>query len=151
MGNNTPDLTLAELAELIENIPDLILSIDYPSGDINYINSAALDTFGLPAGSVTNIKEISKSIPKDYRKKVMSRWKDVSEGILYPSITFKMNKADNKPRWIEGKNIFIKDDAGKTIRIHSILRDITERKRLEEEMMQSFFFRRTCFFTHHMP
>src|SRR6056297_302331 len=145
MGKNIPGLTPAELAELIENIPDLILSIEYPSGDINYINTAALTALGVPSGSITNIKQLAKNIPLDYRKKILSKWRDVTDGILYPSITFKMETADGITRWIEDKNIYIKDRDGKTIRIHAILRDISERKRLEEEMMQSFYFSENLF------
>ncbi len=145
MGQKTPDLTPEELAELVENIPDLILSLEYPSGDINYINSAALQAFGLSEKNVTNIKQIGRNIPEDYRKKVMSRWRDISEGILYPSITFKIQKPHNETLWIESNNIYIKDDEGKTVRIQTILRDITERKKLEEEMMQSFFFSENLF------
>ena len=63
MGKNIPGLTPEELAELIENIPDLILSIEYPSGDINYINTAALAALGVPSGSITNIKQLAKNIP----------------------------------------------------------------------------------------
>jgi len=145
MGKNIPGLSPEEFAELIENIPDLILSIEYPSGDINYINTAALAALGVPSGSITNIKQLAKNIPLDYRKKILSKWRDVTDDILYPSITFKMETADGITRWIEDKNIYIKDRDGKTIRIHAILRDISERKRLEEEMMQSFYFSENLF------
>lgn len=132
------------LKELIDNLPDLVLSVDYPSGVIRYANIRAIERLGFSIKKVHKLKDLACILLPRYRKKYLQFWRDIKDGILIPSITFEVKTIENIIIWVEQKNIYIKHNEN-VIRIHAVIRDITERKKLEEEMLQTFYFSENLF------
>ncbi|MCX8123600.1 MAG: response regulator [Spirochaetes bacterium] len=133
-----------DLHELIDNLPDLILSVDYPSGIIQYANIHAIERLGLSLKKVKTLRDLSHYLHPRYRRKYLQHWRDIKDGILVPSFTFEVKTNDNTVLWVEQKNIYIKQGE-QVIRVYAVIRDITERKRLEEEMLQAFYFSENLF------
>ncbi len=132
------------LKELIDNLPDVILSIDYPSGIIRYANSMALQRLGFSTDKVNKLRDLAHFVLPRYRRKYFQLWRDIHEGILAPYFTFEVKTIEDKIIWVEQKNIYIKE-GDNVVRIHAVIRDITERKKMEEEMLQAFYFSENLF------
>jgi PAS domain S-box-containing protein len=132
------------LKELIDNLPDIVISVDYPSGIIQYANIHAIERLGFAVKRVKTLRDLSYFVIPKYRRKYIQHWRDIKDGILIPSLVFEVKTIDGKIIWVEQKNIYIKQ-GDTVIRIHAVIRDITERKRLEEEMLQAFYFSENLF------
>ncbi len=130
--------------ELIDNLPDIVISVDYPSGIIQYVNFNAIERLGLSIKRSKTLHDLSYFVLPKYRRKYIQHWRDIKDGILIPSIVFEAKTIDGRVIWVEQKNIYIKQ-GDTVIRIHAVVRDITERKRLEEEMLQAFYFSESLF------
>ncbi|MEJ5362279.1 MAG: ATP-binding protein [Spirochaetota bacterium] len=137
-GNNS------RIKELIDNLPDIVISVDYPSGIIQYANLNAIERLGFSIKRAKKLRDLSYCVLPKYRRKYIQHWRDIKDGILIPSLIFEVKTNDGRIIWVEQKNIYIKQ-GDTVIRIHAVIRDITERKRLEEEMLQAFYFSENLF------
>ncbi|NMB64911.1 MAG: PAS domain S-box protein, partial [Spirochaetes bacterium] len=132
------------IKELIDNLPDIVISVDYPSGIIQYANVNAIERLGFSIKRAKTLRDLSYFVIPKYRRKYLQHWRDIKDGILIPSLVFEVKTIDCRIIWVEQKNIYIKQ-GDTVIRIHAVIRDITERKRLEEEMLQAFYFSENLF------
>jgi PAS domain S-box-containing protein len=125
---------LREQAVMLDQVQEAIVALD-DRGTIRYMNEAALNIY-----EIERRKDILGTRPGDY---FLVRWEDLfaEEGmykILEETGTWKGENihvtAKGKRIWMESVVSSIKDDNGNFIGIISAMRDITERRKLENAL-----------------
>ena len=104
-------------------------------GVFTWVNQAGAEILGykFPEEVIgTKVKDIY--VNPDERKKVVEKLN--KEGLLKNFTSFCKRK-DGEQFYMERTSNLVTDERGKPIRIDGIFRDITERKRLEEELQES--------------
>lgn len=131
--------------DLIESIPDVIMSLEYPSGKILYINRASKELLGYDPEEFYGTNLFLKIINSDDRKEILNRWRNVKDEGDFPLFIYKVRKKDSSYIWVEQKNRAVKNSDGTVIALNAVFRDISERKRLEEEAHKHLLFSENLF------
>ena len=121
--------------DIVDNSPDMIHSVD-KEGFIVFANKKECEILGYKPDEIIgkNIYDIYSKKLAETVKRGFKKLKD--DGKLYIP-DGKMVGKDGKEIDVEIDSISIKDDKGVFIRTRSIIRDVTERKRVKEELMTS--------------
>lgn len=122
------------LSNAIEQTADSVVITD-TKGIIEYVNPAFEDTTGFKKmeviGQTLRIIKSGKHDKEFYRK----LWNEILNGNTYKGIIF--NKKKNGEHYISNQTITpIKDEFGNIINFVSVLRDITEMKKQQEQEFQ---------------
>jgi two-component system cell cycle sensor histidine kinase/response regulator CckA len=131
--------------DLIESIPDVIMSLEYPSGKILYINRASKEILGYEPEEFYGTNLFLKIINTGDRREIFNRWRNVKDEGDFPLFIYKVRKKDAGYIWVEQKNRAVKNSDGKVIALNAVFRDISERKRLEEEAHKNLLFSENLF------
>jgi len=121
---------------LAENAPDIIFRWElYPRRTVTYINSAVLPTLGYSPEELYDDQGIASQMmdPYDY-----ARMKSMLQAPLPPvPIIMRLRHRDGHDVWTEQRLVPISDDEGRIIAVEGIVRDITERKLIEANLVRS--------------
>jgi len=119
---------------LTENMKDVVFSIDN-KGVITYI-SPQMVRFGFKPEEIISKRFSNFIIPEDREKSLLDFQKTIETGEEFPT-EFRMKNKENKVFWFEESGKVIRDESGNISGIRGVLRDITERKRVEESQKES--------------
>ncbi|MFH1722444.1 MAG: PAS domain S-box protein [Candidatus Altiarchaeota archaeon] len=116
---------------LIENTQDIIYAMD-TGGVVTYI-SHQVERMGYSQDEVIT-RPFAEFLYKDDKKKFVQGVKEcVKTGKGFPT-SFRMVDKEGEPHWFEETGRFQRDEKGGIIGTIGILRDVTDRKRAEEEL-----------------
>lgn len=119
---------------LVENASDQIVMIDDEFKMIS-VNRAALELFGKTQNEIIG-RTISELFPKEIAAKNIENVKKVFKTGQVFSFEEKQFVGENE-FWASSILSPVKNDAGKTITVLGVIRDITERKKMEKELNES--------------
>jgi PAS domain S-box-containing protein len=123
---------------LTENFPDMIYRISLPDGNYEYVSSAATRIFGHPPQAWYDnpflIREITHP---DWHSFFEEEWENILKGYVRPTYEYKIIHKDGSIRWINQRNILVKDDSGRSVAIEGVATDITECKCVENALFES--------------
>ncbi len=119
---------------LVETSPDAIVIVD-GGGRINFASQKAFEFFGIPAQTpITGIPMMNYVEPEEITR-VQERLAEILSGHSPPKINeYRLRRHDHNPFWAEVSSASLRDSAGKSIGLLLVCRDISERKRAEEEL-----------------
>ena len=121
-----------ELARIVETSEDAILRTT-PDGIINYWNKGAESIYGYTSAEVLN-QSIHFMIPEDRREEIDGFLKKVKDGEYVPRFETKRIKRNGELADVAIKLSPVYNLKGELTGISSIVRDISERKKLEESL-----------------
>lgn len=117
--------------QLVELSPDAIFV--HSEGKFIFINNSSVKLLGAASAGIILKKPVVDFIHPDYREMAIARWRQVQqEGKTVPVIEKKFLRLDGTVIDVEVAIAPLRTQ-GKTI-IQSVVRDITERKRMEQEL-----------------
>ncbi len=121
---------------LAENARDMIYRTSLPDGTYEYASPAATEMFGYtPAEFLNSPLLIRKIIHPDWHEYFEVQWELLLAGKMPPSYEYQIvHGQSGETRWINQRNVLIRDDAGQPIAIEGIVTDITARKQAEEQI-----------------
>ncbi len=123
---------------LTENAKDMIYRMSIPEGRYEYVNKSALEIFGVSHQVFyNNPLTIKDLIHPDWRDYLKERWNDIINGVLTPTYEYQIITPQGKTKWIYQRNVYVNDDSGKLIAIEGIVTDITEIKKIQEELQRN--------------
>ena len=123
---------------LVEGLDEAIYRMSLPDGKYEYMSPAARKIFGCSAEEfIENPLIIKKLIHPDFAEYFEEKWTDLMEGQVSPAYMYKILDPEENERWIVQSNIGIFDDSGNIIAIEGLIRNITERKKAEEQIKVS--------------
>jgi PAS domain S-box-containing protein len=121
--------------ELFENATDIVFTIDL-DGNFTSANYSALSTFGYEVEDIlkTNIRQLIDPAWQKFAMEKLAEKRSLSAASdRYELLT---RTRDGKPVWVELSTRLIRE-FDRSVGIQGIARDITERKRQEEELHES--------------
>lgn len=119
---------------IMENARDMIYRMSLPDGKYEYISPASKEIFGYePKALLDNPVLIQKAIHPDFIQYFKDEWQKLLNGDLSPIYEYKIIHKSGDERWLNQRNVLVKNDEGKPIAIEGIVTDITKQKEAELE------------------
>ena len=123
---------------LTENSPDMIYRMSLPDGRYEYVSSVSEKLTGYkPDEWYQDTLLIKKILHPDWQNYFKEKWELLLEGDIPPSYEYQIIHRNGESRWLNQRNIVVTDDNGKPVAIEGIVTDITDRKMLETQLVQS--------------
>jgi len=120
---------------LAENSRDMIYSMTVPEGKYLYVNHSAETITGYTVDEFYNSKRLLlNSVHPDFRDYYKKTWEQLLNGINPPTYEYKIITKSGEEKWLNQRNSLIKDDKGNPIVIEGNVTDITEQKKVEEDL-----------------
>lgn len=120
--------------DLLDNANDLVQSVD-ANGSFVYVNRAWKETLGYTDAEVASLKVFDVICPS-CQEHCSALFREIMGGAAIPRVEVKFVARDGRVVDLEGSiNCCVVD--GKPALTRGIFRDITERKRMEQELQQS--------------
>jgi PAS domain S-box-containing protein/putative nucleotidyltransferase with HDIG domain len=120
---------------LTENARDVIYRMSLPDGRYEYVSPAALSVFGYSPEEFYNTQNfIKKALHPDWHAYFEDQWEHLIKGEMPPTYEYQIIHKSGEARWLNQRNILVRDNTGNPIAIEGIVTDITERKRAEEAL-----------------
>ena len=120
---------------VVEDMPGLICSF-LPGGEITFANKAYCEYFGQTFEELVG-KNFQSLIPESEQKFVMDNISNLKVESPTQSHEHKVIAPNGDIRWQSWTNRALFDDQGNIVGYQAIGKDITERKRVEEELQKS--------------
>ncbi|MDX6766538.1 MAG: PAS domain S-box protein [Candidatus Methylacidiphilales bacterium] len=120
---------------ITENIADLLAVID-PSGKRIWNNKAYFETLGYRPESLTNTNSFMEIHPDD-REKVEQIFRESVQTGVGRKVEYRMKHQDGRWVELESRSTVVRNEGGEVECIVLVARDIGDRKRMEEELLQS--------------
>jgi diguanylate cyclase (GGDEF)-like protein/PAS domain S-box-containing protein len=122
-------------ASILNSLDDVVWSISVDNDLILYLNPAAAEVYGRPVSAFFDNPQLWLEIiyPED-----LPRVQSLFQAILEQDgmdTEYRITRPDGEMRWVRDRAHVIYDANGIAIRIDSIVYDITERKRAEEQLV----------------
>jgi PAS domain S-box-containing protein len=120
----------AKYRRLAEDINDVVYSLDV-EGRITYI-SPRVGRYGIAPEDVVGRRLGELPLVEDARHLVEDFERTMTSGAEFPT-QFRLRDAQGAMHWVEEHGRVLRDEAGRATGIAGVLRDITDRKRLQEQ------------------
>ncbi|MFH2077038.1 MAG: sensor domain-containing diguanylate cyclase [Pseudomonadota bacterium] len=137
-----PQLISEEFRRLANRSRDIIYRYDLTTHQFLFFNKTFLEFYGIDAesGREVTTKSVLLSIyPEDRDKVKKAQKKSLAPGSTGGEVEYRQIRPDGSLHWMHDRWIVITDETGNPVTIAGIVRDNTERKRLEEEMREMSF------------
>ncbi|WP_413172259.1 CBS domain-containing protein [Anabaena azotica] len=122
--------------QLAENLQQVFWMTDPERSQILYISPAYEKIWGRSCQSLyENPKSFIDAIYADDRQEVENLMQKKKEGF---DIEYRLIHSDGSMRWIRDQAFPVKDKTGEVYRVVGIAKDITERKRAEQDIFKAF-------------
>ncbi len=124
--------------QLADNIDTVFFMYDAQFNHTIYINPAYEKMWGRSLQSIyENPRSFLDDIHPDDRPGIERMIEQYAHGLDFGSKEYRIIHADGQIRWIRDRVIPIREKSGKITRITGLATDITDRKRIEEDLMQA--------------
>jgi len=143
------DITARKLAEqslreseekfrqLADNITDVFWITSPDRKTIHYASPGYERIWGHSTASLSaNPRQWSEAIPPEERAAVLAVFAQLMGDQSQVSVEYRIVRPDGAVRWIHDRGFQVRDAAGKLVRLTGIASDITERKRVAEELAE---------------
>jgi PAS domain S-box-containing protein len=123
---------------ITENVNDVVYRLILPECRYEYISPQSKELFGYePEEFYKTPLLIRKLIHADYLSDFILHWRALLKGEAPEFYEIKIVKKNGEVRWVQQKNLIIRNEAGKAVAIEGIVTDITSRKITEEALIYS--------------
>jgi len=95
------------------------------------------EAFGAPLHGKVTLKTFIDALHPHDRERVMQHWRHCLENDLPYSIDMRAVRPDGSVRWIDARGKGYYDESGKPICMVGVVFDVTERKRIEQELSEA--------------
>ncbi len=122
---------------MAENIRDVFWVGGADSGRVSYVSPAYASLWGRPADTLLAGQALwPEAVFPDDREAVDQARARLARGLPY-SLEYRIQHADGGLRWIHDRGFPLPGDTGRGSRALGVASDVTERKRLESELLQA--------------
>ncbi len=123
---------------LAENAPDMIYRMSLPDGRYEYVSPASSSLFGYAPEEFKESSLLMRDvIHPDWHEYFKEEWEKLLADEMSPTYEYQIIHRSGEVRWMNQRNLLVRDDTGAPIAIEGIVTDITESKRAERELAES--------------
>jgi len=123
---------------LFEHLNEATFKFSLPDGIYEYMNPAAKSVFGYSADEFMNTPRfIRQIIHPDFNEFYERVMQEISCGEVSDTYEYKIIDNEGYERWIMQSNQGLYDEKGNIIALEGICRNITEKKKAEQELKES--------------
>ncbi len=120
---------------LAENAPDLVYRMSLPDGKYEYVSPSSLQITGFtPEEHYNGTVGAERTVHPDCAGYFEEQWESLLKGEMPSTYEYKIIHKNGGERWLHQRNVLIRDKKGSPVAIEGIVTDITDRKRMEEEL-----------------
>ncbi len=120
---------------LAENAPDLVYRMSLPDGKYEYVSPSSLQITGFtPEEHYSGTGSARKTVHPDFAGYFEEQWESLLKGEMPSTYEYKIIHKNGGERWLHQRNVLIRDKNGSPVAIEGIVTDITDRKKMEEEL-----------------
>jgi PAS domain S-box-containing protein len=124
--------------QLAENIADVFWITSPDLREMYYVSPAYEKIWGRTAESLyADPHQWVEAVLPEERKRVITAFASLMNDVAEVSLEYPIARPDGEVRWIHDRGFQVRDETGKLIRLAGIASDITNRKRIEAQMVQS--------------
>ncbi len=122
---------------LVETSPDAIVIVD-AGGRVTFASQKTLEIFGIPdPHSIKGISILDFVVPEE-NPRVQERMVEILSGRSLPQVKeYPLQRKDGRAFWGEVSSAPLRDEAGRSIGLLLVIRDVSERKRVEAALRES--------------
>ncbi len=125
----------ARFRRLAENAKDMIYRISLPDGQYEYISPAVETITGYTPQEIYQSSQfIVQVIHPDWKSYFAEAWQNLMHGEVPPYYEYQILHKSGEMRWLNERNVLIRDSNGNPIAMEGIATDITDRKQTEEQV-----------------
>ena len=125
----------ARFRRLAENAKDMIYRMLLPEGRYEYVSPAVTELVGYPPEEwYANPRLIRKVIHPDWQAYFAIQWEKLLQGDMPPEYEYQIIHKSGDIKWVNQRNVLIRDAENTPIAMEGIVTDITARKQAEEEI-----------------
>ncbi len=123
---------------ITENVNDVVYRLILPECRYEYISPQSKDLFGYePEEFYRSPLLIRRLIHPGFLTDFIEHWRSLLKGEAPEYYEIKIQKRNGEVRWVQQKNLIIRNNKGKAVAIEGIVTDITNRKITEEALIYS--------------
>jgi len=123
---------------ITENVNDVVYRLILPDCRYEYISPQSKELFGYePEDFYNSPLLVRKLIHPSFLKDFIKHWRMLLEGEAPEYYEIKIQKKNGEIRWVQQKNLIIRNNRRKAVAIEGIVTDITDRKITEEALISS--------------
>jgi PAS domain S-box-containing protein len=123
---------------ITENVNDVVYRLVLPEFRYEYVSPQSRELFGYePEEFYNSALVVRKLIHPDFFKYFIAHWRELVKGQAPEYYEMKIIKKNGEIRWVQQKNLVLRDNDGKPVAIEGIVTDITTRKYAEEALINS--------------
>jgi PAS domain S-box-containing protein len=126
------------LYRITENVNEVVYRLVLPECRYEYISPQSKELFGYePEEFYSSPLLIRRLVHPGFFKYFIAHWRSLMKGDAPEYYEIKIIKKNGEIRWIQQKNLLIRNSEGKAVAIEGIVTDITIRKQTEEALINS--------------
>lgn len=123
---------------ITENVNDVVYRLTLPECRYEYMSPQAKQLFGYtPEEFYRSPIIVRRIIHADFFKDFIHYWRLLLSGNAPDYYEIKIVTKSGEARWVQQKNLLIKDEKGKALAIEGIVTEITNRKTTQEALIKS--------------
>ncbi len=120
---------------LTDNARDLIYRMSLPDGQYEYVSPSSFRIFGYtPEEFYSSPILIKNVIHPDFNDYFQTEWEKLIAGDLSPTYVYKIISRSGEEKWLDQRNVLIRDNTNTPVAIEGIATDITKQKQAETNL-----------------
>lgn len=121
---------------LTESLEDLIYRADPITFEVTYVNNSIERFYGYTVEEWLKDTTLwNSSIYPEDKEGVLAEFTDAQRKVKSKVVQYRIIGRDKEIRWVEDHISWEKDQRGNVVSLNGVMRDITERKKMEEQLL----------------
>ncbi len=126
------------IRRIVENAPAVIFRISLTTGELEYASPGSINLTGYTLNETRTGKNLFKKVvPDEWKDTLKTYWQDLTKGDPGDAIRYPIIHKSGELRWIEQRNVLLRDEAGTPVGVEGFCTDITMQVEMEEALRQS--------------
>ena len=123
------------LQSVLESVPDVVFSVSADLTELYYMSPACTGVLGFTPEEFAADPGLWRTlIHPDDRLRVIVLYEDVAKTARQANAEYRIQHRDGSVRWIDETIVPITDERGVVARLDGVARDVTEQRRLQEQL-----------------
>lgn len=126
------------IRRIVENAPAVIFRFSLKTNEMEFASPGSIDLTGYTLDETRTIRNLFKKlIPDKWKDTLQSYWKDLLKGASADVIRYPIIHKSGEIRWIEQRNVVLRDEGGAPVGIEGFCTDISMQVDMEEALRVS--------------